>query len=271
MIQLIKSLIPVTTLRQLRNIIQIYQAKRLKGNTYYCPYCELQFSRMLPAGQNLKIIKEKQIIGAGFRENALCPRCYSTDRDRLIYLYLTKKSDIQSKPYKVLHFAPEKSLKKFLQSFSNISYQSGDKFMDGYKKAYYDQDVINLDLLDINKADESVDIVICNHVLEHIEDDRKAIKELFRILTPGGWGILQVPISPIIQTTLEQKTDSDQERENLFGQHDHVRLYGLDYKHRLEEIGFEVEIVDMKIELTPEEIANFAINPDEMLYLVRKA
>ncbi len=271
MINQIKSILPKSTVRSVRNLIQRYQAFRLRGDAYHCPFCNHKFSAMLPAGEKHEIIQEKKIIGAGYRENALCPRCYSTDRDRLLYLYLSRKTNIERQEYSILHIAPEKSLKNYLKSFSQLHYEAGDKFDEGYENAYYDQDVMHVDLLDINKPDHSVDIVICNHVLEHIENDRQAMSEIYRIMRIGGWGILQVPISPILESTFEQPTTSPQEREHLFGQKDHVRLYGKDYKERLESIGFRVSTIHMNEVIPTEKMKIYGINPDELIYLVRKA
>lgn len=205
------------------------------------------------------------IIGGGYRYS-LCPRCPSTDRERLIYWYITERINIlnSSKDIRVLHVAPEKNLQRILKSFSHIEYISGDL------NPSTDCD-IRLDVTDINFEDNFFDTIICSHVLEHIEDDRKAMRELYRVLRPEGFAILQVPISKNAKEAFEDfSITSLEEREKYFGQKDHVRIYGQDYKRRLESIGFKVELYDIKKELNIKEIKKFGLNREEILYVCRK-
>jgi SAM-dependent methyltransferase len=124
-----------------------------------------------------------------------------------------------------------------------VEYLAGDKFMPGYT---YPEDVIEIDLLALDCQDGVFDLIICNHVLEHIVDDRRAIREIHRVLKPTGTAILQVPLSKTTRKTEEDFEITDpEEREKLYGQPDHVRLYGLDYVDRLAECGFEVDILDI--------------------------
>jgi len=128
-------------------------------------------------------------LGGGYRY-ALCPRCHSTDRERLIYWYIVNKTSIlhSQKMIKLLHIAPEKNLQKVLKASTKINYISGDL------NPLVNCD-IRLDIADMDFEDDYFDFIICNHVLEHVQDDRKAMSELFRVLKPGGKAILQVPIS----------------------------------------------------------------------------
>ncbi|MEA3504407.1 MAG: methyltransferase domain-containing protein, partial [Bacteroidota bacterium] len=187
------------------------------------------------------------------------------------YTFLKEKSDIFSKKIKLLHISPEGSLKSLLQKSSNIDYYCGDKFEEGYQDYYYDRDVFQIDITNIKYKDDEFDVLICNHVLEHVDDDEKALQEIYRVLKPGGWAILQVPISLTLQKTLEQPTSSPAERERLFGQFDHVRLYGQDYKERLAKVGFIVKTHNPKRDNWDIDINRLAINPMEVLYLAHKS
>jgi len=266
----IKKLIPYNIAVYLRGILQKINGIYFKGNKYYCPYCHHNFRSMLPGGFDLPVIKEKNIVGSGLRDNNVCPRCYSTDRDRLIYTFLKEKTDIFSKKTTLLHVAPESSLKFILKNKPNIEYYCGDKYEKGYDNYYYSRDVIQIDITNIQYDDNIFDVIICNHVLEHVSDDKKALKELFRVLKPGGWAILQVPISLSSSKTIEQPTSSPKEREKLFGQFDHVRLYGTDYKDILSKAGFEVKIHNPQRDNWGIDIKKLAINPKEDIYVAYK-
>lgn len=128
-----------------------------------------------------------------------------------------------------------------------------------------------IDITDINFGNDYFDFIICNHVLEHIRDDKKAMSELFRVLKPGGEAILQVPISKHNKKTFEDfSIILPEEREKYFGQKDHVRIYGKDYKKRLESVGFKVDLCDIKMFLSIKEIKKCGLNEEEILYLCRK-
>jgi len=268
MISKIKKLIPASIGRKIKVIWQRIQALYYFGNKYECPFCGGTFRKLLPGGTDLSVIQEKQIIGAGRRDNCVCPRCYSTDRDRLIYLYLKNISPIFTENLDVIHIAPENSLQKLLTSLKNINYKTGIKYHEGI---YYSEDVSLVDITELSFKDESFNVIICNHVLEHIIDDNKAMSELFRVLKPGGWTILQVPISNILDKTYEDPNITDpKEREIHFGQFDHVRIYGRDYINRLEKVGFNVKEVNLAAELKENDIGKYAINNNEILFIASK-
>jgi len=208
---------------------------RYNGNNYECPICNRTFSTFLPVGYCHPVLKEMKVVGGGYRENSICPGCFSGGRERVVYLYLMKTSNIFRERCKVLHVAPERNLRRLLCDNSKIELITGD-----LRRERYGTDV-KLDLTDIQFKDNFFDYVIANHVLEHILDDTKAMSEIYRILKPGGTGILQVPISMVLTDTYEDSSViSPQEREKVFGQKDHVRIYGADYEYRLMSVGFSV-------------------------------
>jgi len=259
----IKRIIPKKYHSKILFLYNYLQSLFLFGFKYKCIFCKGHFRRLLPFG--LKNDIAINLIGGGYRYT-LCPRCYSTDRERLVYWYITKKSNILnlSKNIRLLHFAPEKNLQKILKSSSYIEYISGDL------NPSTDCD-IRLDITDMNFEDNFFNVIICSHVLEHIVDDRKAMYELFRVLKLEGFAILQVPILKNTKETYEDFTiTSPEERERYFGQKDHVRIYGQDYKRRLESIGFKVELSDIKSDLNIKEIKKYGLNREEILYVCRK-
>ncbi len=166
-------------------------------------------------------------------ENAVCPQCYSHPRHRAYYIYLEKLLTKFDRKIKLLHFSPEVSITKFLASHDNIEYLSVD--ID-HSKAMRKEDITNLSF-----KNDSFDLIICMHVFEHIDDDKKAMEEVFRVLKPDGYALLDVPIDVTRSTTYEDPSiTSPEARTKEFWQWDHVRLYGMDYKDKLRAIGFDV-------------------------------
>lgn len=269
--QKVKRLIPFWLGKKIRGSYQKVLGLIYKGNTYHCPYCKHNFRAMLTDGESLEVIEKYQIIGSGLRANCTCPRCYSKDRDRLIHLYLEKKTNIFTKNYRVLHIAPEAWLKELFQNSPNIHYTNGVKDAEnmGY---YYDRRTRDLDITDLEMKDQFYDVIVSNHVLEHIPDDIKAMKEIYRVLKPGGWAILQVPYSPVLDSTYEDKSiQSKTDRTKYFGQFDHVRIYGKDYKDRLAFVGFRVEKFNPINESWGKEyITKYALNQKEDLFIAHK-
>jgi len=264
----LKKLVPYWLGKKLRGGYQKISALWFSGSQYQCPYCGRSFRKFLPGGFDLPVIYEKKIIGAGFRQNDVCPRCYSLDRDRLVWLFLKEKTNIFTAPFRIFHVAPEGCLRAMLSGLPNIRYESGVKYLEGY---YYDRNTNLLDITAIPFEEESYDVVICNHVLEHIPNDQQAMREIYRILKPGGWAILQVPISAILQETYENPSiTSPEDREKHFGQFDHVRIYGQDYPKKLERAGFMVKRLNPTRDKWRPDIAKFAVNPDEDLFVAYK-
>ncbi len=268
--EFLKQIIPYWLGVKIRGNYQRLQAFLYKGSKYTCPLCGQSFRQMLPGGIVNEVFTKYHIIGGGRRDNSVCPRCYSTDRDRLVFLYLRDFSDVFQKNYNVLHIAPEGSLRAYFMNRTSVKYTAGFKDADAYKGYYYDQVKQHIDITSTEFADNKFDLVICNHVLEHIEDDLKAMREIFRIMKPGGFGILQVPFAPGLEKTIEGLTaPTPSDRLRLYGQEDHVRIYGIDYFDRLKSVGFEVNKF-MLYNSNPEKYKFYAINPEEPVIVVKK-
>lgn len=269
--EFIKKNIPFGLGKKLRGSYQKYLAFKYRGDKYYCPYCQYSFKKMLPDGFDLEVNKTYQIIGSGYRDNCTCPRCYSKDRDRLIYLYLDTQTKALTHANKILHIAPETWLKELFLRNKKNDYTYGVK---GAKQMgyYYDRLTKELDITKLNMEDNTFDIVICNHVLEHIPNDQDAINEIYRVLKPGGWALLQVPISATLEKTYEDFTiNTNKEREKHFGQFDHVRIYGRDYFTRLELAGFKVDEANpISGKWGIKGLEKYAINPQEDLFIAHK-
>jgi len=220
------------------------------GDKFTCPICSGHFRRLLP-------------FGAKKRQNAECPKCGSLERHRLLWLYLRDRTNFFTDHLKILDIAPLYYLQKKFKKLGNLDYISADISSPIA--------MIKMDITDINLPNNQFDCIICYHVLEHISDDTKAMKELYRILKPGGWAILQVPVDPNRGKTYEvSKIVSSWERERVFGQKDHVRVYGRDYKNRLEEAGFVVKVDNYVQQLEDSVIRQYALMRNEEIYLCSK-
>ena len=223
----------------------------LRGDRFTDPIDGKSFSKFLPYGY------EDQ------RENVLSPSTLSLERHRLLWLYLKEKTDFFTAPHKLLHFAPEQAFYKRFSNQKNLEYTTTDL---NSPLADVKADICNLPF----EAD-SFDFILCNHVLEHIPDDTKAMQELYRILKPGGTAILQVPQDLNRQQTFEDDGITDpKERAKIFGQYDHVRVYGRDYFEKLRRIGFKVEEVDYTKNLPPELIEKYRLAQGEIIPVCRK-
>ncbi|OGW77793.1 MAG: hypothetical protein A2Z83_04265 [Omnitrophica bacterium GWA2_52_8] len=222
---------------------------RYGGLRFHCPVCRGWFRKMLPHGINL-------------RQNARCPACLSLERHRLLWLYLKNRTDFFKRRMKILHVAPEPVLSKILSAMPSLDYVSVD--------LYSRFAMLRMDITDLRTEDNLYDAVLCLHVFEHIQDDRKAMRELFRVLKPGGWAILQVPIFGEITLEIPAVTTSE-ERTEAYGHPKHLRQYGLDYLDRLEEAGFKVQVDDYVKSLGPRRIARYGLKSRENIYFCRKS
>ncbi len=230
-----------------RPLIDLY----FKGNQFQDPINGKSYRKFLPYGYG------KQ------RPNALSPGTLSLERHRQMWLYLQNETDFFTKNYQVLHIAPEQEFLRKFKKMKNLDYTSADLFSPIVD--------VKADILDLPFDSESFDVVICNHVLEHIEDDRKAMSELFRVMKHGGWGIFQVPMKNSLEKTYEDFTIKDpKERQKHFGQYDHVRWYGMDYFDRLRSVGFETEPLFYSQKISKEDIRKYGLMENEILPVVFK-
>jgi hypothetical protein len=211
-------------------------SRRLRnfGSNRRCPICAANVRLFGAEGEEHAVLFDLDVIGGGRRDGVVCPVCDSVDRERLVYLFLNRRGLVNG-PMRIMHVAPEVKLGPWLRKRAGRGYLSADLTV-----TFVDQ---NLDLTDIPYPEATFDAIICNHVMEHIPDDAKAMRECFRVMKPGGWGIFQVPIGGKLDMTVEDPSEEDPaERQRRFGQHDHLRIYARrDYVARLERAGFEVE------------------------------
>jgi len=236
----------------------------MAGTRHYCPCCRRRFGRFFPDGLRLQVFADKDIVGGAWTPGTRCPWCWSSERDRLLCAYFEHRPQLLSAGGRVLHLAPEHSLQQHLRSAHGVSYVAGD-IASPFA-------MVKMDILMLPLASCSADAVVCNHVLEHVPEDSKAMSEIFRVLKPGGWAILQVPIARGIASTEEDPAVQDpKDRERRYGQFDHVRLYEQqDYRRRLESAGFEVTIENALELCGPERVREWRLNAREDVHLCRK-
>ena len=197
------------------------------------------------------------------RENVLSPSTLSLERHRLLWLYLKNETDFFTKPIKLLHFAPEQAFYQRFKRLDHITYTTTD-----LNSPLAD---VKADICHLPFDDDTFDVILCNHVLEHIPDDAKAMQELYRVMKPGGWGIFQIPQDLKREQTFEDNTITDRkERARIFGQYDHVRIYGRDYFDKLRSVGFKVEEVDYTNTLPKEDVEKYRLAKGEIIPLVKK-
>ncbi len=220
----------------------------LRGDKFTDPIDGRSFRKFLPYGYG------KQ------RENALSPSTLSLERHRLMWLFLRDNTTFftATKKLKVLHIAPEQCFLDIFRKQQNLNYITSD-----LESPIAD---VKADICDLPFKENEFDVVFCNHVLEHISNDTKAMQELYRVLKPGGFGIFQIPQDLSKAITFEDNTITDRkERAKLFGQYDHVRVYGRDYFDKLRSIGFKVDEVDYTKKITLEKIEEFCLMQNEIL------
>ncbi|RYY25304.1 MAG: methyltransferase domain-containing protein [Chitinophagaceae bacterium] len=239
---------------------------RYQGSGFTCNFCNATYSRFVPEWPDAHIasaIAQHEVI-AGYDEHVYCPNCMSKNRERLIRAVIADRIELRGKD--VLHFSPEKNLFRFLQTQASV-------VTADISPGYYlttDTNVKQADATSLNFAEKSFDLIVANHILEHIPEDEKAMREFYRVLKPGGTAILQVPFSTVLNTTIEEPEINDPaKQEQLFGQRDHVRIYELnDYLRRLAAAGFETE------PLYPQQLAKFqrfAVQEKEVVFLCHRA
>lgn len=240
----------------LRRVLQFWKPirerlnkRKYAGDKYYCPICQNQVITFLPAGKPLRPL-------------ARCPVCNSLERHRLDWIFFREKTDLfDQNSKKMLHVAPEPFFASRLKHIANLDYVTGDL---NDPRAMVTMNITNIDF-----PDNYFDIIYCSHVLEHITNDHKAIQELFRVCKPGGWALLQVPITA--EKTFEDCTiKSPEDREKVFGQKDHVRRCGPDYIERMRKGGFKVTLFSTLDIIKPDDCIRLGVQQNRLLFFCLK-
>lgn len=250
-ISLVTRFIPRHYLHHVSHFFLSIYSLFVRGQKFEDPINGITYRKLLPYGR------------LNPRENALAPNSISLERHRLIWLYLKQKTSFFTSNIRFLHIAPEFCFIKRFKRVKTIDYITAD-----LNSPWAD---VKMDVHDIPFGANEFDVVMCNHVLEHVEDDKKVMSEFFRVMKKGGWGIFQVPIDYSRENTFEDPSITDpKEREKHYWQSDHLRLYGIDYGRRLEQAGFEVVEDDFVKQLDPTLVERYALPKEELIYLCKK-
>ncbi len=253
----ILNIIPRPLLIRLSYLIRPILAFFLKGTKFTDPIDGKRFNTFLPYGYGNQ------------RNNVLSPSTLSLERHRLLWLYLKNETNFFSEKLKtdtvprVLHFAPEQCFLKRFKALTHLEYTTTD-----LESPIAD---VKADICNLPFKDNSYDIILCNHVLEHIPDDVKAMKELYRVMKVGGMGVFQIPQDLNRAITFEDNSITNKkERAKIFGQYDHVRVYGRDYFDKLRAVGFKVNAVDYTATLSAKAIETYCLAKGELIPIVYK-
>jgi len=238
------------------------------GSDRYCCICKNKVGRFLPYKGGWKnvspFLRSLKLVGSDV-DNFSCPICWSHDRERHQYLYLDKLGLINIfHQANVLHFAPETWISKIIANQLPRRYVKADLYPTA-------SDIETIDMLAIQYPDATFDFVIANHVLEHVQDEQKALSELYRVLKPGGLAILQTPYcAKLHHTFCDAGIDDDESRLQAYGQEDHVRLYGADIFERFQSVGFVSRVQQHKDVLSDIDATLYGVNELEPLFLFEK-
>lgn len=237
----VSSKLPAWVKEPFRPLRRIVEGLIYAGEGRFCPVC----------GKSARRFKPSPIDG---REDAQCVYCGALERHRLVWLFIQKKTHLfDGKPKTMLHVAPESCLEPGLRERLGDNYLTADLLNP--------RAMVRMDITDIQYADQSFDVIACSHVLEHVQDDRRAMREFFRVLKNDGWAIFLVPVTS--DHTIEDPSIIDpKERLRVFGQADHVRRYGPDFVDRLREAGFAVEIIGIDDVVTARETVEMGLTAD---------
>jgi SAM-dependent methyltransferase len=250
-IPVVLRIVPRKHLIRLSYIFMRISALFYKGDNVECPVCGSQFSKFLPYGHNI------------IRKNALCPKCLSLERHRLMWMFLRDRTDFFRANLKVLHVAPEQCFYSKFRKLKNLNYITADLESPIAE--------VRLDIQNMPFKDNEFDMVICNHVLEHVKDDKKAMSEILRVLKKGGFALIHVPIDYSMKETYENNSvTGPKEREKHFRQKDHFRLYGLDFPDRMKKAGFKITDSNYTDKLDKETIERYGLIKDEYMFAYRK-
>ena len=226
----------------------------------YCLSCNHKVGAFLPGGEkNSGLFNRYYVIGGGYRENAICPLCGAIDRVRWQQYVLKKYTNILNDRCNVLHIAPEDSIYRLLRQNILCDYYAGDIELGKTNH--------KVDLTNIQFRDNFFDYIIANHVLEHIKDIKLAFKEIKRVLKKDGKLIISFPICTELCTKEEKEDLNEEERLEQFGQKDHVRLFGYDYKIYIEKYGFNVKVLSPKNILEGTDIKKYGFIEDDVILI----
>ncbi|MBC3541265.1 class I SAM-dependent methyltransferase [Rufibacter sediminis] len=245
-VPLLKKVLPAQTRLSLRQFYWLSRSWLYVGNKVYCPLCEAAFRTFLP-------------FGTERRQQALCPRCHTVERHRLLWLYLTEQVNITQRSLEVLHMAPEPILQSRLKRLLHLRYRSADLTSP-----------VAMDHADIQALpypDATFDLILCSHVLAHVPNDAKALQELRRVLKPTGQLLLQARLHPHAHTVEQPNAITPQQRLQAYGQADRFRNYGQDFGQRVAAQGFSVEKVEYALTRTPEEQTRLGLGNGELIFV----
>ena len=251
LISIATRIIPRHYLQHVSHFFLLIFSLFLRGNKFEDPINGKTYRKLLPYGR----LKP--------RENAIAPDSLSLERHRLMWLFLKNKTNFFTDNLKFLHIAPEYCFIKIFKGMKNLDYLTADLI-----SPWAD---VKMDVHDIPFEENTFDVVICNHVLEHVDDANKVMKEFYRVMKPGGWGIFQVPIDYKNPVTIEDRSVTDpRERERLYWQSDHLRLFGRDYRDKLTAAGFKVTESNFINEIDPKLVERYALDKNEIVYYCQK-
>lgn len=238
----------------------------LPGGTRQCPLCRHRIWKYLPYrdGRLPALMQALAMVGSDVR-NFECPRCGGHDRERHLFLYLQASGLLaQLGQWRILHFAPEARLQGVISAASPREYLMCDLLPQR-------SGIIRVDIEAIPHDDACFDLVIANHVLEHVADDLQAIREVTRVIRPGGYAILQTPFSAVLERTWDDGgIVSPESRREAYGQEDHVRLYGRDIFERIGRGGLLRRVASHRELLADVDPAVVGVNQAEPFFLYQK-
>lgn len=235
---------------------------KIPEGTKECIICGKTKVHFYPAGIKEELFDKHHIIGGGYRQDVICPCCGAGDRERWLYYVLTNILKITEHAGRILHFAPEKNVSLILSKNTKIDYYTGDIRVGAAMHV--------TDITDIQYKDGVFDYVISNHVMEHIINEEKAVSEIMRVLKPTGKWILSFPVCMEFKTYEDASIVTDEQRLKAYGQKDHVRLYGNDFKEKFEKYGLKLQIYRPKDELSMELIKKWGLIEDDIIICASK-
>lgn len=239
------------------------------GFSHHCKVCNAHVRHLLPEGYNFQVLLDLDVVGGEHLSGRTCPVCYANMRTRLVWFYLSSECKFNERT-KLLHLAPEMGIYWNLSASKTVDYIVGDINPNRYPWAL---GICRVDITDMHSyPDASFDVILANHILEHVPDDKRALSEILRVLRPGGCAILQVPISMRNEHTLEDLAiTTPREREQTYGQFDHLRLYGhQDFPCLLERVGFNVTFYNAFDRYEKNELTSWLLNPRETIFVATR-